>query len=97
MTKIKNKLTSSDHSFAYHHGIYLLASNPPNQKLADFTFENDENSLKKFILALYFKYYKLIVFVLNTPFILKYECYHTDYFVYYFIQIVKRCQTMSND
>ncbi len=52
---------------------------------------------KKFILALYFKYYKLIVFVLNTPFILKYKCYHTDYFVYYFIQIVKRCQTMSND
>ncbi len=50
-----------------------------------------------FILALYFKYYKLIVFVLNTPFILKYKCYHTDYFVYYFIKIVKRCQTINRN
>ncbi len=52
---------------------------------------------KIFILALYFKYYKLIVFVLNTPFILKYKCYHTDYFVYYFIKIVKRCQTINRN
>ncbi len=54
MTKIKNKLTSSDHSFAYQHGIYLLANNPPNQKLADFIFENDENSLKNVYISIVF-------------------------------------------